>query len=106
MGGQRDEVPLCIRCLRPATGGKYYCPHCGEATNPLTAYLPFIDIKFMVDFAGTWWNRATRPGWRWPLRIGSLLVFAMMFPLVVLACIVTWPWRRGRTRSAAVDPQS
>jgi hypothetical protein len=92
------DVPLCLRCLRPAPAVHYYCPHCGEATGQLTPYLPFVRIKFEMDFVGTWWNRATGPGLAWPRRVAMLLVLALDMPAAIVLGLVAWPWRATRRR--------
>lgn len=103
MDTEPRDVPLCTRCLRPVHAGRYYCPHCGQATGEYTTYLPFVDIPFQVDFMAAWWKRATGPGLAWWRRIPMLLLLFLEVPIVVVICLLSLPWRAIRRRRAPDD---
>jgi hypothetical protein len=54
-----DALPLCPKCLKPCQPLAYYCDNCGsnDAINPLTPYIPFLNIRFNYDIFCTMWRK-------------------------------------------------
>ena len=54
-----DAWPLCPKCLTPCRPLEYYCPYCdsNDAINPLTPYIPFLNIRFNYDIFCTMWRK-------------------------------------------------
>jgi hypothetical protein len=54
-----DALPLCPKCLKPCQPLAYYCDKCGsnDAINPLTPYIPFLNIRFNYDIFCTMWRK-------------------------------------------------
>lgn len=59
IGEEGQETPVCLKCMEPVDRLEYYCPHCGEACNQLTPYLPFVNLQW----AATGWGRVWRQMW-------------------------------------------
>ena len=57
--GEGAEVPLCLGCMEPVDPLSYYCSKCGEASNQLTQYIPFVNIRWAARI----WGRAWRQVW-------------------------------------------
>ena len=55
----KEDVPVCLRCLRPCNPITYYCPYCdsNDTVNPLTAYLPLVQIRYNYGFFGKIWRK-------------------------------------------------
>jgi len=93
---EETDTPLCTRCLRPVRPHDHYCEKCGEAVGRYTTYLPFVDIKFQADFVGEWWR------WAWARdtgifkRVGSILLFVVLAPFLLIGLpFIRWTRRRG-----------
>ena len=43
-----EGVPVCTGCFQPVDPYSYYCPNCGEASNGLTQYIPFVNIRWKI----------------------------------------------------------
>ena len=54
-----DAKPLCPQCLLPCNPLQYYCTNCNsnEAINPLSAYIPYVRLRFQIGFYGKLWRR-------------------------------------------------
>ncbi|HLB73564.1 MAG TPA: hypothetical protein VJJ98_06065 [Sedimentisphaerales bacterium] len=54
-----DALPLCAKCLKPCNPLQYYCDNCAsnDAINPLTPYIPFVNIPFNYSVYCTMWRR-------------------------------------------------
>jgi hypothetical protein len=90
-----EEVPVCLRCLRPVDPRAHYCPHCGEATGQLTPLLPFESIPWQTQIWGRmyrqlWSGRVSIPG-----RLFRLLVIAWFAPILLLGLLFR-PWHKSR----------
>jgi len=72
--GPEKEVPVCLRCLRPADPSAHYCPHCGEATGQLTPYIPFVSIPWETRIWGQMWRQV----WSHDVSIGGRLLRLFM----------------------------
>jgi len=78
-----EAKPLCPHCLRPCDPLSYYCPHCGshQPINPLTAYMPFLNIRFNYGGIAVMWRRIWfvkgTPIW---LKLVYLLIFIILLP--------------------------
>jgi len=53
VGGDGGDGPVCLSCLAPVDRLDYY------SCNQLTAYMPFVNIRW----ATTIWGRAWRQAW-------------------------------------------
>ena len=53
-----DARPVCMRCLEPCHPLQYYCDKCdfNDAINPLTPYIPFVNIRLSCGFYGHMWR--------------------------------------------------
>lgn len=88
-----EAAPLCVQCLRPVPGNPYYCPHCGYAVNPLTPYIPYVEIPFYTRVIGDSVRTIKAPGVSPVYRVGALLgvfVFAVcLLPILPLLLLFT-----------------
>lgn len=41
---RRDAVPVCVECLCPQEGHRWFCPHCGFPTGEYVTTMPFLQI--------------------------------------------------------------
>ena len=81
-GGER---PLCLQCLQPYSPDEYYCPKCGAGVGQYTAYLPFVDIRFIANFHGQLWQRVWfEPEVPLVSRVLGLLFILLLAPVMVL----------------------
>jgi hypothetical protein len=85
--GEPEEMPLCLRCLRPVDPRAYYCPYCGQATGQLTPYLPFINIPWEVGIWGQMWRQVWSPRVSIPGRIFRLLLIVWNVPVLLIGLI-------------------
>jgi len=101
-----DGVPLCTRCLRPYDPLAYYCPHCGNAVGTLTPYIPYVNIRFEVDFYGALWRRIWDPHTHLLRRLAYALPVLLCAPLLLLALpfVLVGAWGTRRHDSEATAP--
>ena len=54
-----DALPVCPRCLKPCHPLQHYCDSCdwNDAINPLTPYMPFLNIRFNYGVFLTMWRK-------------------------------------------------
>ena len=79
--------PLCPKCLTPCRPLEYYCPHCGsnDAINPLTPYIPFLNIRFNYDIFCTMWRKIWYdPQTLMVSRLFYLLMIALFVPFFIV----------------------
>jgi hypothetical protein len=93
--GPQEEVPLCLRCLRPVDPRAHYCPHCGEAMGQLTPILPFESIPWQTRIFGQMWRQVWSRRVSIPGRLARLLVIVLFAPVLLLGLLFR-PWRRSR----------
>jgi hypothetical protein len=103
--GQPQEVPLCLRCLRPVDPRAHYCPHCGEATGQLTPYIPFVNIPWQVQFWGQAWRQMWSRDVSIPGRLFRLLMIVWNVPIMLIG-LIPWFWRTPEKSNgrAATEP--
>jgi hypothetical protein len=79
-----DAMPLCPKCLKPVDPKDYYCPYCGsdEPINPLTAYMPFVRLRYMYSVFGAMWRRL------WDGKTGLLVSLLFVLLIIVFAPIL------------------
>lgn len=78
------ETPLCLRCMKPVDPGGYYCENCGEASNGLTQYIPFVNIQWGAGMYG----KMCRQVWSKDVSIFGklvrLLLLVLFYPFLLL----------------------
>ena len=76
----KDAWPLCPRCLKPCNPLQSYCENCGapDAINPLTPYMPFLNIRFNYAVFGTMWRKI------WYDKDCSIIIRLLCVLLIVL----------------------
>jgi len=95
-----DARPVCPNCLAECNPLQEYCDKCGDPTaaiNPLTPYLPFVNIRFNYGgFMRIWRNVVTR---KTPLvvKIFNTLVLLVIAPIVILISLPFWLFNRLKT---------
>jgi hypothetical protein len=54
-----DARPVCMKCLKPCHPLQHYCDKCdsNDVINPLTPYMPFLNIRFNYGIFLTMWRR-------------------------------------------------
>ncbi len=54
-----DARPVCLKCLKPCHRLQHYCNECdsNDVINPLTPYMPFLNIRFRCGFYGKMWRK-------------------------------------------------
>jgi len=83
-----EEAPVCLRCMEPVNPLDYYCPNCGEASNQLTQYIPFVNISWQVSIWGRIWRQVWSRDvalWR---RIASLIMVVWGAPVLLLGLLL------------------
>jgi len=100
--GEAEEMPLCLRCLRPVDPRAYYCPYCGQATGQLTPYLPFINIPWEVGIWGQMWRQVWSPRVSIPGRIFRLLMIVWNVPVLLIGLIPRL-WHKPQDRPLAAE---
>ncbi len=53
-----EGTALCPRCLSRVDPSSYYCETCGESAGNLTPYIPYVNIRFAVNFYRAMWRKA------------------------------------------------
>ena len=82
-----EEVPVCLKCLAPVNRLDYYCPHCNEACNLLTPYLPFKNISWAVTVWGRMWRQVwSRDVSAWG-RIFRLFMIVWKVPILLVGLL-------------------
>lgn len=41
---QRDAIPVCVDCLCPQEGHRWFCPHCSFPTGEYVTTMPYLHI--------------------------------------------------------------
>jgi hypothetical protein len=83
----KDSLPLCLHCLRPCEPHQYYCPNClsNDTINPLTPYLPFVNLRFNYGFFGSMWRTIWyRPDASIFIKISCLFMTILFAPILLL----------------------
>lgn len=54
-----DARPVCLKCFKPCHRLQHYCNECdsNDVINPLTPYMPFLNIRFNYGIFLTMWCR-------------------------------------------------
>jgi hypothetical protein len=82
-----DALPLCPKCLTPCPPLQYYCPHCdsNDAINPLTPYIPFLNIRFNYDIFCTMWRKIwSDEHTGMASKVFYLLMIALFVPIFIV----------------------
>ena len=82
----KDSLPLCLNCLKPCEPRQYYCPNCSsnDTINPLSPYMPFVNIRFNYGFYGRMWRTIWyRSDASILLRVSCLLLTFLFAPLLI-----------------------
>lgn len=83
-----DAKPVCPKCFKPYNPQYYYCPYCdaNDTINPLTTYMPYVDIRFIYGFFGKMWNIIWYEKTALVLkRIFCFLLFLIFVPHILVA---------------------
>jgi hypothetical protein len=86
----KDAIPLCLHCLRPCNPYDYYCSNCdsNDTVNPITAYLPFVQIRYNYGFFGKVWRKVWYENQTAEIiKILYLFFIAFFVPFLLLAGI-------------------
>ncbi len=100
-----ERTALCQRCLSPVDPSAYYCQTCGEATSNLTPYLPYVNIKFSVNFYRAMWRKA----WydrttHFIIRLLSIVLIVVFAPIMLIGLpFVLAAKRKVRTKDRGTD---
>jgi len=90
------STPLCLECMEPVDPYSYYCDNCGQATNGLTQYLPFVNIRWTVNF----YVKVCRQVWSRDVsifgRFVRLLVIIMSWPILLIVMLCLRPKKSDR----------
>lgn len=101
--GETQEVPVCLRCMRPVDPRAHYCPYCGEATGQLTPYIPFVNIPWQVRIWGQMWRQVWSPNVSLAGRLFRLFVIVWMMPVLLIGLIPKLWHRADETGPADTD---
>lgn len=76
----KDAWPVCPSCMTPCDPKQYYCTNCQsyETINPLTPYMPFVNIGFAVGFFRKLWRKCWYSG-NVPIALRCLYIFVLLF---------------------------
>lgn len=83
---QGDEaVPVCAQCFTPYIAGDDYCKKCGETIGQYTAYVPYVNIRFVANLYERLWKRVWyEQGVRLHRRVLGLLIIFLGAPVMFL----------------------
>ena len=99
------DVPLCLECMKPVDPNSYYCPNCGGATGALTQYLPFVNIRWSVN----WGVKLCRQIWSREVsifgRLVRLLVLVVTWPMLLVLLILLPFTRTGKSDEVITDDE-
>ena len=73
-----EDIALCPRCLSRVAPSSYYCETCGEPTGNLTPYIPYVNIRFAVNFYSAMWRKA------WYDQTTNVMIRLLCIVLIVL----------------------
>src|SRR5688500_16085621 len=76
----KDELEICISCLKTNSPGTHFCRHCGTPLTSYAATAPFESIFAEGDF----WRKAMRRAKDKPVRRILILVFVVSLALGIL----------------------
>ncbi|MHC4120072.1 MAG: hypothetical protein ACYSWO_21470 [Planctomycetota bacterium] len=86
-----EEVPVCLRCIKPVDPANHYCPHCGEATGQLTHYIPFVNIPWQARIWGQMWRQIWSREVSVAGRLFRLFMIVWNVPIMLVGLIpVLW----------------
>jgi len=86
-----EGSPLCPKCLSPIEPSAYYCPNCGGASNQLTPYIPFVNIRFNYSIFGRLWRKVWYEKASLPMKLFSLLLIFVHVPFMLIGLpFVLW----------------
>ena len=88
---QDDAQPLCLKCLKPSHPLQHYCDNCDSnaVINPLTPYIPFLNIRFNYGGFCTMWRKIWYD--KDTLIIPSLFYLFMIIMFAPIMLIVGFP---------------
>jgi len=82
---EKQEQPVCLKCLHPFSPGTHYCENCGEAVGQLTPYIPFVNIRFNYSIFGNMWKHIwRRKDTKWYTKIFYLILIISFVPWLIL----------------------
>src|SRR5436190_21086325 len=76
----KDELEICISCLKNNSPGTNFCKHCGTPLTSYAATAPFESIFAEGDF----WRKAMRQAKGKTLRRILILLFLVIMALSIL----------------------
>ncbi|MDD5458224.1 MAG: hypothetical protein PHF37_02385 [Phycisphaerae bacterium] len=97
-----DAMPVCPNCLSECSPLQEYCDKCGSpsAINPLTPYLPFVNIRF--NYGGLlrmWGNVTANRRISFVGKFFNLLILLVVAPIVILIALPFWLFNWIRPKS-------
>jgi hypothetical protein len=90
-------VPLCVNCLYPQEGHRWFCPHCGFPSGDYIAAMPYLQV-FVAGEAlrkGVMGPPERRVGVRVFLVVLSIAEYAVFAP-------VYWYWMIRRAQGKPI----
>jgi len=79
-----QDTPLCLECMKPVDPNSYYCANCGGASGGLTQYIPYVNIRWSVN----WGAKLCRQFWSRDVskfgRLIRLFVIILIWPLLLV----------------------
>ena len=82
----RDAQPVCPKCFEPYDPPQDYCVNCdsNEPLSLLSAYVPFVRIRFTAGVFGKMWRMIWRDETSIAIRIFLLLFIAWGAPIILM----------------------
>ena len=103
---QSSAGPVCLECMLPVDPSEYYCVNCGDASNRLTQYIPFVNIQWAVHF----WVKMYRQVWSSEIsvvgRIFRLFMIVWFVPYVLIELPFTKPWKKNAADTGLQEADS
>lgn len=81
-----DAKPLCPQCLQPCDPLQYYCTNCNsnEAINPLSAYMPYVRLRFNIGIFVKLYRRACDSK-------NNPLLLRIIYWMIIIAWVMCFP---------------
>ena len=82
-----SDTPVCLGCIKPIDPLGYYCNHCGKASNPLTQYIPFVNIRWKAYIWGRVWRQVWSREVSVPGRIFRFIMIIWNAPIMFIGLL-------------------
>jgi len=104
----KGALQLCPKCLKPCHPLQHYCDGCdsNDVINPLTPYMPFLNIRFnygifLTMWRKTWYEKDTSVIGRL-FYLFMITMFVPVFPIVGLPALLIFKIPQQKLQKATI----